>query len=291
MWPVSPSDVCLISVAAQLPPSPSTIPSTPDKPVLRLVCATTSVENDKKPAGASKYKRMELDISGFILEEDGRGGVLLTQLTDVRAVRRLPGNRPHTRAQLSGLGSWVPGKVINLVTQTMIPKSLAKIGKRAQELQLEGRRAGACRFHCGEANAETRAELKGDDWLPPLLGIWRKESDSPAEAAEEDVEEEDDVDDDAPVSSRTLVDLVEQLRTLTARLSALESKRPARKPAAASSSWLSRFWPFSVAAAADAETGNSGISLVESGVISALGGAASAVSIFALAAWYARRRP
>lgn len=80
----------MLSVSAQLPPSPSTIPSTPDKPVLRIVCATTSVENDSKPPGQKGYARMELDIAGFVLEEDGQGGVLLTQLTDVR---RLPCSR------------------------------------------------------------------------------------------------------------------------------------------------------------------------------------------------------
>ena len=58
---------------------------------------------------------MQLTTSGFIAEEDSQGGTRVTQLTD-----------------LSALGSWVPGKIIKMVTESMIPKSLVKIGEVAK---------------------------------------------------------------------------------------------------------------------------------------------------------------
>ncbi len=88
MFPVKPKDLVLMSVIAQLPSSASTIPQSADKPVLRLVAATTSTEHERKPAGSGGRQRMTLNISGFILEEDGEGGVLLTQVTDVRRGQR-----------------------------------------------------------------------------------------------------------------------------------------------------------------------------------------------------------
>lgn len=136
-----------------------------------------------------------------------------------------------------------------------------------------------------------RTDLEGDAWLPPLLGAWRKGDEEaasapPAAEEEEEVEEEED-DDDAPVSARTLNDLLEQLRTLTARLGALEGKRPrAANSSSSASTWLSRWWPFSTASL---ESGTGGLTLVESGIISALGGAASALTIWGLAVRYARR--
>ena len=58
---------------------------------------------------------MTLSVSGFMAEEDGQGGTKVTQLTD-----------------LSALGSWVPGKIVKMVTESVIPKSLVKIGEVAR---------------------------------------------------------------------------------------------------------------------------------------------------------------
>lgn len=98
-----------------------------------------SVEHPSKPV-VRGYSRMQLTISGFIAEElPGGEGTRVTQLTD-----------------LSALGSWVPSKIIRMVTESMIPKSLAKIGEVARDLQLRG----------------PRVNLEGDAWLPPTIGAW-----------------------------------------------------------------------------------------------------------------------
>lgn len=105
MFPVKANDMVLLSVNARLKGSGP----------MRLVCATTSVEHPSKPVFRS-YTRMSLAISGFLAEDDGQGGCRVTQLTD-----------------LSALASWVPSRLIRVVTETMIPKSLVKIGETAKE--------------------------------------------------------------------------------------------------------------------------------------------------------------
>lgn len=105
MFPIKANDMVLLSVNARLQsPGPA-----------RLVCATTSVEHPSKPVYRS-YTRLALAISGFLLEDDGQGGCSVTQLTD-----------------LSALASWVPGRIVRMVTETMIPKSLVKIGETARQ--------------------------------------------------------------------------------------------------------------------------------------------------------------
>lgn len=103
----------------------------------------------------------------------------------------------------------------------MIPKSLVKLGKTAAQFDL----------------ATSQFPLEGDDWLPPLLGSSDDTIIAPsaavAQEADEEEDEEDAEDDDdialSPSSSRDLHSLLGQLRTLTTRLTALETAGPAAK--------------------------------------------------------------
>ncbi|GAA93489.1 uncharacterized protein L969DRAFT_89262 [Mixia osmundae IAM 14324] len=262
MFPVKAKDMCLLSIITRLPPTASTVPDSSDKPILRLMCATTSVEHKDRPE-QSGYNRMKLAISGFVAEEDGHGGSRLIQITD-----------------LSGLGSWVPDKIIQLVTKNIIPKSLAKVGKLAETYEPK----------------KERAALQGDDWLPPLLGSW----DDPALAKEaqgadageieaddsegEEGEEEEEDDDDEELANmpaseaRSLRELVVQLRTVTSRLSSLESGTKNEQ-----SGWLQRIMPSN--AAVHQSTGLAGV--LSSSVF---GGAVGAATVFALFMRMTRRR-
>lgn len=52
-----------------------------DDPI-RIYCATTSYEHPDHPP-KSGYNRMPLGISGFLIEDDGKGGSTITQVTDL----------------------------------------------------------------------------------------------------------------------------------------------------------------------------------------------------------------
>jgi hypothetical protein len=102
----------------------------------------------------------------------------------------------------------------------MIPKSLVKLGKTAAQFDL----------------ATSQFPLEGNDWLPPLLGSSDDTIVAPSAAVADEADEEDDEedaeeeDDDialSPSSSRDLHSLLGQLRTLTTRLTALETAGPA----------------------------------------------------------------
>ena len=68
-------DMVLLSIAGCLPRSSSEEP-------LRIVCATTSTTHPEVPP-RSDYNRMELGVSGFLIEEDGNGGSKIVQVTDL----------------------------------------------------------------------------------------------------------------------------------------------------------------------------------------------------------------
>ncbi|KAK9894624.1 Bet v1-like protein [Cystobasidium minutum MCA 4210] len=213
MFLIKANDMVLLSINARLYP----------KDKIRLVCATTSVEHPDKPP-TSSFSRMQLSISGFIAEDDGTGGSRVTQITD-----------------LSALGSWVPSRVIRMVTENLIPKSLVKIGMAAKELQVHG----------------SRAMLQGEDWLPPTVGSWNPVDTLPvprdvsvapvitdADETQSDIsmrppvetEDQSDTDnestdslDEIPASSaRDLRQIVVQLRSLNARLDDLEKDKSAQ---------------------------------------------------------------
>lgn len=128
----------------------------------------------------------------------------------------------HTRA------AWVPNAVIRKVTQSLLPKSLAKLGRAAQALNLA---------------TESKYPLEGEGWMPPLLGEAVVPSAPPSgvrEHHEQEEAEEDsasstlaDSDSDTPrtgkgalpsaSSTRELHSLLAQLRSVTQRLNALEA--------------------------------------------------------------------
>ncbi|GAA5887756.1 hypothetical protein JCM16303_005069 [Sporobolomyces ruberrimus] len=197
---VKAKDLVLLSIPGRLPMKEDSIETTgPLADKLRIYCASTSVEHERAPVTAA-FNRMELSVSGFLIEEEGEGSRIV-QITD-----------------LSGLGSWVPNAVFKTVTQTMLPKSLVKLGETARGPTKEA-----------------------DSWPPPLLGSVsvpdppQAEDDSGSESEFESEGGEDEESTPAttppssgstavtPSASRDVYALLTQLRSLTSRLTALES--------------------------------------------------------------------
>ncbi|GAA5965289.1 hypothetical protein JCM21900_005695 [Sporobolomyces salmonicolor] len=298
---VKAKDLVLLSVAGRLPmASDHPAPALPVADKLRIYCATTSVEHPKVPP-TSAFNRMEVSISGFMIEEEGEGGSRIVQITD-----------------LSGLGAWIPSAVFRTVTQTMLPKSLVKLGAAA-----------------AASTKET------DYWPPPLLGHTQttpSSSTSPVSPSSEDESgSEDDLsalgdeNEDAtstpsspfsagapppaplsPSASRDLHALVAQLRSLTSRLSALESlvtpsaASPSPSPSSSSSRssssssssatarpWYSFDWsekPAGPPAAADAGAETMTASAGRLSALATIGSAAgAAIAVAAVTAWSRRR--
>ncbi|GAA5917774.1 hypothetical protein JCM5296_005042 [Sporobolomyces johnsonii] len=286
---VKAKDLVLLSVAGRLPmASDHPTPALPVADKLRIYCATTSVEHPKVPP-TSAFNRMEVSISGFMIEEESGGGSRIVQITD-----------------LSGLGSWVPSAVFRTVTQTMLPKSLVKLGAAA-----------------AASTKET------DYWPPPLLGTTSTTSStslaspSPEDdsVSEDDLSASEDDDEDntsapsstssaaaaplSPSASRDLHALVSQLRSLTSRLSALESLVTLSSSSSSSSSrssspsssattprpWYSFDWsekPTGPPAGAGAETLT--LSAGRLSALATIGSAAgAAIAVAAVTAWSRRR--
>lgn len=170
----------------------------------------------------------------------------------------------------------------------MLPKSLTKLGQAAAETDLA---------------KESKYSLDGDDWMPPLLGEAIEPSVPVASApggADEDysseVDEEDSgsstlADSDSDVgksglpsasSSRELHSLINQLRTVTARLNALENASPA---AGAGRSWLPKILGGGVEQGQLEAFGGSKVV-----ALTALGGAAGAAVVMAVMKGWERRR-
>ncbi|GAA5999949.1 hypothetical protein JCM10207_005985 [Rhodosporidiobolus poonsookiae] len=282
---VKAKDLVLLSVAGTLPLSSSSTP--PDaapiedalKPVadkLRIFAATTSVIHPKLPP-TPEFNRMELSVSGFLIEEVGAGSRIV-QITD-----------------LSGLGSWIPSAVIRTITQTMLPKSLIKLGAAA-------------------ATCTMRDDVQ---FPPPTLGAFLPAPLSTVAIAETPLADdsalaltEDDLTDDeddastasastglgdagegetalAPSASRDLHALLTQLRSLTTRLSALETL--VSSPASSRRPWYSPFSsappPSRTAPGAETKTLNEG----RLSALFTLGSAAGAAGAVAVLAWWGRR--
>ncbi|BGP48617.1 hypothetical protein JCM10450v2_004493 [Rhodotorula kratochvilovae] len=270
---VKAKDLVLLSVANKLPTaddSPAPGKAVADK--LRIFAATTSVDHPRVPPTPA-YNRMELSVSGFLIEEVGAGSRIV-QITD-----------------LSGLGSWIPGAVIRTITQSMLPKSLVKLG----------------------AAAAATTDLTAD-YPPPTLGVYASAPPAAAAADADDgasssgSETSDDEDDlptppstdltPPPSSSRDVAFLLAQLRSVTSRLAALETlvASPSSPSAAGARPWYAlglggrapaRRKP---GAAAAAETDTALLSGTTLGALATLGSAAAAaVAVAALAAWGKRR--
>ncbi|KAK4054528.1 hypothetical protein OIV83_001022 [Microbotryomycetes sp. JL201] len=282
MGPIKSKDMVLLSVAGRMPtpvPIDSNTVSIEDQKEskMRMYCATSSFEHPDYPP-QSGFNRMQMGVTGFLIEEDGEGGSNIVQVTD-----------------LSGLGSWVPGAVIRTVTQTMLPKTLYKLGKVAAALDLE---------------KESRYPLEGDDWIPPLLGasdpkaLEKSKSTAlnNAETEEDDdvSDDEDDADDDesgsstladsddddskhalSASSSRALHNLITQLKTVTSRLSSLEQQQ--QNPQAGKK-WYSSLIPGTNQDLMMSTGGNRTLLLTMIG-----GGAGAAIAMAAMRAWERRR--
>ncbi|KAK4056727.1 hypothetical protein OIO90_002279 [Microbotryomycetes sp. JL221] len=288
MGPIKSKDMVLLSVAGRLPvPVPQdvkqvNVESNQDK--MRMYCATTSFDHPDYPP-QSGFNRMQMGVTGFLIEEDGQGGSNIVQVTD-----------------LSGLGSWVPGAVIRTVTQTMLPKSLYKLGKVAAAFDLD---------------SMSRYSRDGQDWIPPLLGADDPKAIEKVKATgvdargdggeDEDDDDDDDDDDDASSvtlseddsdvnvndkhalsasSSRALHNLVSQLKTVTSRLSALEQNNTSTT--INNKKWYSSLIGMDqgVLSNGTVTTGTGGNIVLLTTVASAAG---AAIAMAALRAWERRR--
>lgn len=72
LFPIKAKDLVLLSAHATLPPT------TDGRK--RVISAARSVEHPVKPPGTPGYARMNIKISGFILEEHPKGGTIFTQI-------------------------------------------------------------------------------------------------------------------------------------------------------------------------------------------------------------------
>lgn len=242
-WPAEtcrPQDLLLMSIVARLPAKARDDGKQP----IRLICATSSVNDPRKPP-QSGFSRMDLTVSGFIAEEHGEGSAI-TQITDLSG---LGGERHTSCSRVCVLGkltlgaAWVPGAVIKTVTTALIPKSLDKLGRAARAYNVE---------------TDSRYPVDSDEWMPRMLGEFTQEPEAEGGDGAEGGEQ----------AEAELHTLVEQLQSVTARLSTLEGR--------AAASWRNLY------------------GLIGGGrhapLLAAAGGAAGALAIAALAAAMRRRR-
>ncbi|KAJ8294303.1 hypothetical protein OF846_002843 [Rhodotorula toruloides] len=274
-------DLVLLSVAGKLPtPEDDMEDGQPTAEKLRIFAASTSVDHPKVPP-TPQYNRMTLSISGFFIEEVGKGSKIV-QITD-----------------LSGLGSWVPNSVLRTITQTMLPKSLAKLGAAAADVT--------------EFTSDFPPPTLGKKAPPTANG--HANGEAGGEEAEEEEEEESDYEDESddedssapdatrlsPSASRDLHSLLSQLRSLTSRLAALETLVSSPSAPASSSGvaatptrrWYSPFSSSSGSGAGKGYGGPSDMMTMSPGKLSALatlGSAAGAAIAVAAVTAVARRR-
>jgi hypothetical protein len=79
---VKAKDLVLLSIPGRLPTASDEITTTgPVAEKLRIYCASTSVEHEKAPITPA-FNRMELTVSGFLIEEEGEGSRIV-QITDL----------------------------------------------------------------------------------------------------------------------------------------------------------------------------------------------------------------
>ncbi|GAA5872065.1 hypothetical protein JCM8547_003088 [Rhodosporidiobolus lusitaniae] len=228
---VKAKDLVLLSVPGTLPTasnstsSTSADPSKPLSPETRIFAATTSVLLASHPP-TPDFNRMELAVSGFMIEEANEGrGSRIVQITD-----------------LSGLGSWIPSAVIRTVTQTMLPKSLIKLGAAAAQAALSPNLSVDYPPPVLGSPPPPPSSTPLDSLPAPASSSHRTASVLSSTLSDPEEEEEDadspfsSVSSDAPLgdsgkhppllrpsASRDLHALLTQLRGLTTRLTALES--------------------------------------------------------------------
>jgi hypothetical protein len=278
MWPVGAKDLVLLSVYAQLPPG-----LTADgRPLKRLICASRSIEHPDKPP-QSGFSRMNIAISGFLLSEDGEGGCILTQVSD-----------------LSSLGNWIPSKIITMVTtklsqsrpevaqsyadaRVVVPKTLVKMGAAAQSTPWP----------------EERLALKDDEWLPPVINAWKDLK--PARRARRPSRAES----LSPSEARTASSVESQLRIIVSRLGQLEEhlgedvrstgQSSQAGPAAAAGSWWPSFLLLNWTKRADGSKRRQRASgdvalMIRTSFATGLAGGAVGAALVAAAVYYTRKR-
>ncbi|GAA6001563.1 uncharacterized protein JCM10292_006315 [Rhodotorula paludigena] len=290
---VKAKDLVLLSVAGKLPVvADHPAPSMPVSDKFRIFAATTSVDHPKVPP-TSAFNRMELSVSGFLIEEVGDGSKIV-QITD-----------------LSGLGSWIPGAIIRTITQTMLPKSLVKLGATAAALteaeltsEFPPRTLGAApppastQDTSGEPSSEADESDLDEDEDEPSTGLTTPSSSDPSLS---------------PSASRDLHTLLSHLRSVTSRLAALETlvaspplsapPPPAAGARAPARPWYALFGGSSAAPSPgtqrrvgggktdDMLTASAGAGQSTLSALVALGSAAAATAaVAAVAAWAKRRR-
>lgn len=179
------------------------------------------------------------------------------------------------------------------VTQTMIPKSLVKLGRTAAAFDIA---------------TSSKYALEGDEWLPPVLGssddtivdvpkaVAEEEVDEEDSEEEDGDDEEDDEEDEVITSgslSKDLTSLLTQLRSLTSRLTQLESTSSASSSSVPGTSLStngnkSKSWYSSVSNS----TGLDQLTVRDASIyLTAIGGAVgAATAVSLLAAWGRRKR-
>lgn len=75
VFPIKAKDLVLLNIFATLPPTPAGCK--------RVITAARSVEHPSKPPGTPGYARMDIRISGILLEEHPNGGTVFTQIASV----------------------------------------------------------------------------------------------------------------------------------------------------------------------------------------------------------------
>jgi hypothetical protein len=188
--------------------------------------------------------------------------------------------------QKSPVTGWVPDRVIKSVINSVIPKSLNRIGLIALKYD----------------PSESRIE-DGGAWLPPLIGCYDTAADEapppPDNRPEEEASLDLQQDEDRPGAS-VIRPLVEQLRQINSRLSALElsnasSAASSKRGGTASESPSSRIWRWLGFGGGGNDDEGRPVSsrdiLLSSGVLSVSAGAmAAALAYGVLSRWEKVRR-
>lgn len=292
-------DLVLLSVAGKLPtPEDDMEDGQPTAEKLRIFAASTSVDHPKVPP-TPQYNRMTLSISGFFIEEVGKGSKIV-QITDLSGLGcAFPSLfSVQLQADHARLAAWVPNSVLRTITQTMLPKSLAKLGAAAADVTeftsefpppTLGKKAPSTAN--GHANGEAGGEEEEED---------EEESDYEDESDDEDSSASD-ATRLSPSASRDLHSLLSQLRSLTSRLAVLETlvsspSAPASSSGVAATPTRRWYSPFSSSSGSGAGKGYGGPSdmvTMSPGKLSALatlGSAAGAAIAVAAVTAVARRR-
>lgn len=306
---VKAKDLVLLSVAGTLPAV-----ETDPAGKRRIFAASTSVEHPACPVTPA-FNRMSLGVSGFIIDEVDVGSRIV-QITDLSGLGCVYPHSTcadaHVLTRIRNLTkAWMPSAVFRTITETLLPKSLAKLGAAAAAVQtvpidFPPPVLGAPRVPT-QADADSEWSSGDDDEDLSDLEDEIERGNAPGTSAGPDgfadapfPSSNNDVPALAPSVSRDLHALLTQLRTLSTRLATLESivESPGTR---------NRWWwlPFSRGrttggtgrgqdriAGTEVMTGTegAGIGLAKVLTMGSLSAAAAAVAVAAVAAWGRHKR-